>query len=439
MPAKVFIKKFRHYILYGNETTGDIPFPLYMKNRQLVYSFFYILNFYTQRYLPLNIRLLICFCFFFLVYSIQDPQNILMVQGIYFFAAAFCMSCLIGFIFRPRVKVTRRLPGRCIAQTPVQIDYKISNESSIPIWDLRLDNYPMLNAEFIKGWAGSDYMAGHSQQILHSVLVFPLRGPIKLPRVYASSSFPFGMFGWGKLGQGDCRVLVLPIVSDLEDVDLNFGGDGGVGEEERRSNSNDTGDQEFMKIREYREGDPVRLIHWSASARIGRPVVKDFNESSHRKISIYFDEVYNPSLLKERHLKTYPVFEGSVSLAASIIDWARRNKVGVEYLFINSKVYQLDGMTLEEEADFAMEHLARVRNNIDKSETALPEMEVYCEAEDSSACFAIFNYMNKEREEFIKKHHHHTKIMTVNPRLKKIKNIQYIDHQDVLNNLLRNL
>ena len=54
----------------------------------------------------------------------------------------------------------------------------------------------------------------------------------------------------------------------------------------REDQFNDTGDQEFMKIREYREGDPVRLIHWSASARIGRPVVKDFN-SSHRKISIF--------------------------------------------------------------------------------------------------------------------------------------------------------
>ena len=86
-----------------------------------------------------------------------------------------------------------------------------------------------------------------------------------------------------------------------------------------------------------------------------------------------------------------------------------------------------------------MEHLARVRNNIDKSVKALPEMEVYCEAEESSACFAIFNYMNKEREEFIKKHHQHTKILTVNPRLKNAKHIQYFDHQDVLSNLLRNL
>ena len=128
-----------------------------------------------------------------------------------------------------------------------------------------------------------------------------------------------------------------------------------------------------------------------------------------------------------------------MSLAASLVDWAKRNKIGIEYLFVNSKVYQLDGMTLEEEADFTMENLARLRNNIDKSEKAFPEMEVYCEAEETSACFAIFNHMNKEREEFVKNHHHQTRILTVNPKLKGKNNIQYIEHHDVLNNLLRNL
>lgn len=439
MNIKRYISQFRKYILFGNETTGDIPFPLYMKNRQFVYSFFYILNFYTQRFLPLNVRLLLCFCFFFLVYSIQDPEHILMVQGIYFFVTAFFISAVVGLIFRPRVKFTRRLPSRCMANTAIQVDYQLKNTSSRAIWDLRMDNFPFLNAEFVKGHAGSEYLAAREGQHLNTVVIFPFRGVVKLPRSYACSSFPFGMFAWGCLGGGDNSVLVLPQISDLDDVDLSFGGYAGEGEEDRNSNSNDTGDQEFMKIREYREGDPVRLIHWSATARLGRPVVKDFNESSHRKISIYLDEVYNPSILKERHLKTYPVFEASISLAASLVDWAKRNKVGISYVFLNNRTYELDGMTIEEEADYAMELLAKVRNNIDKSTPAFPEMETFCTAEDESACFAILNHLNDERKEFIKNHHVGTKIMTVNPRLGKVDGMEVVDYNEVLENSLRTL
>ena len=439
MRIKEHISKFQKYILYGNETTGDIPFPLYMKDRQFVYSFFYILNFYTQRYLPLNVRLLLCFCFFFLVYSIQDPENILMVQGIYFFVTAFLVSAVVGFVFRPRISFTRRLPAKCMANTAIQVDYKVRNDSSRGVWDLRLDSFPFLNAEFVKGYAGSEYLSVNELQVLHTVVVFPFRGLVKLPRTYACSSFPFGMFAWGRLGGGDNTVLVLPQISDLDEVDLSFGGFEGEGEEDRHSNSNDTGDQEFMKIREYREGDPVRLIHWAATARIGRPVVKDFNESNHRKISIYLDEVYNPSILKERHMKTYPIFESSISLAASLVDWARRNKVGISYLFINNVTYQLDGMTIEEEAEYATELLAKVRNNVDKSTRAFPEMENFCTAEDESACFAIFNYMDDERKEFVKKHHLSTKIMTVNPRLPQLEGLTALDYKEVLENKLRTI
>ncbi|WDE98274.1 DUF58 domain-containing protein [Lentisphaera profundi] len=326
-----------------------------------------------------------------------------------------------------------------MAQTPVQVDYHINNLSSMTLWDLRLDSFPFLNAEFVKGHAGSECLGAHEQQSLNAMVLFPFRGLVKLPRVYACSSFPFGMFAWGSMGTGDSSVLVLPQVSDLDEVDLSFGGFEGEGEEDRHSNSNDTGNQEFMKIREYREGDPVRLIHWAATARLGRPVVKDFNESNHRKISIYLDEVYNPSILRERHMKTYPIFEASVSLAASLVDWASRNKVGISYFFINGRTYNLDDMTIEEQVEYAMGLLAKIRNNIDRSTKAFPEMETYCTAEDSSACFAIVNHINDERKDFIKKHRLSSKILTVNSRIPKINGLQYIDHDEVLSNNLRTI
>ena len=93
----------------------------------------------------------------------------------------------------------------------------------------------------------------------------------------------------------------------------------------------------------------------------------------------------------------------------------------------------------EEEAEYATELLAKVRNNVDKSTKAFPEMESFCTAEDESACFAIFNYMDDERKEFVKKHHLSTKIMTVNPRLPRLEGLTALDYKEVLENKLRTI
>ena len=82
---------------------------------------------------------------------------------------------------------------------------------------------------------------------------------------------------------------------------------------------------------------------------------------------------------------------------------------------------------------------AKVRNNIDKSTPAFPEMETFCTAEDESACFAILNHLNDERKEFIKNHHVGTKIMTANPRLGKVDGMEVVDYNEVLENSLRTL
>lgn len=36
--------------------------------------------------------------------------------------------------------------------------------------------------------------------------------------------------------------------------------------------------QEFISLREYRPGDPIRHVHWRSSARLGKPLVKEFQD-----------------------------------------------------------------------------------------------------------------------------------------------------------------
>ena len=46
---------------------------------------------------------------------------------------------------------------------------------------------------------------------------------------------------------------------------------------------------EFVGTREYREGDPLRKIHWRSWARLGKPVVKEYQEEYFSRIALVLD------------------------------------------------------------------------------------------------------------------------------------------------------
>ena len=46
---------------------------------------------------------------------------------------------------------------------------------------------------------------------------------------------------------------------------------------------------EFVGTREYREGDPPRKIDWRSYARLGRPVVKEYQEEYFSRIALVLD------------------------------------------------------------------------------------------------------------------------------------------------------
>ena len=36
--------------------------------------------------------------------------------------------------------------------------------------------------------------------------------------------------------------------------------------------------EEFVSLRDYRRGDPMRHIHWKSWAKTGKPIVKEFQD-----------------------------------------------------------------------------------------------------------------------------------------------------------------
>src|SRR5438132_3168869 len=89
--------------------------------------------------------------------------------------------------------------------------------------------------------------------------------------------------------------------------------------------------EEFVSLRDYRSGDPMRRIHWKSYARVGRPVVKE-----------YLDEFFVRHALVLDTFTTHlgdPVFEDAVSVAASVAISMPTQESLLDLMFVGPEAY----------------------------------------------------------------------------------------------------
>ncbi|MHB8813773.1 MAG: DUF58 domain-containing protein [Steroidobacteraceae bacterium] len=88
---------------------------------------------------------------------------------------------------------------------------------------------------------------------------------------------------WSRRVAADCTVTVVP---DLLIRSGQARGSRPTGEQRARTVGAGT---EILQLREYRRGDPLRLIDWKASARRGRAISRDMTEDQHLEIVVAVD------------------------------------------------------------------------------------------------------------------------------------------------------
>jgi uncharacterized protein (DUF58 family) len=155
---------------------------------------------------------------------------------------------------------------------------------------------------------------------------YELRGP------RACRVDPLGLIGTRFVSWPDQVLLVYPRFFTMERFDIPLGRrhqPGGI------PLSSNTGDSvEFTGTRDYREGDPIRAIHWKSWARRGQPVVKEYQEEYFCHIAIILD-TFLPGKTSTA------AFEASISMVASIADFFSRSEYVVDILAAGPDVYQV--------------------------------------------------------------------------------------------------
>lgn len=103
---------------------------------------------------------------------------------------------------------------------------------------------------------------------------------------FVESSFPFILLRGRKAAGVSGEILVYPALVETAGLIAESSGAFGTGAPVKSS----SGD-EIYAIREYRQGDDQRRIHWKATAKTGSLMVKEFAEGEFRRATIVIDNL----------------------------------------------------------------------------------------------------------------------------------------------------
>ncbi len=141
------------------------------------------------------------------------------------------------------------------------------------------------------------------------------------------------------------------------------------------------GDQgEFVGLRDYRPGDPLKRIHWRSLAKTGRPLVKELEEEYFTRHALILD-----TFIEDRASNQ---FEAAVSVAASLAIAERPLDSLLDLLFLGPTAYQVTigrGLGQQEEL---LEALACVEPCRDQPFQRLSTL-VWEQADALSGCLCV--------------------------------------------------
>lgn len=148
------------------------------------------------------------------------------------------------------------------------------------------------------------------------------RGAAMFGPVRVSSTFPFGITRKSVTFAQSTRITIRPqrvaLASDVSSLASHHR------QESTSMIRSRTGDETFA-LREHSSGDPMRAIAWRASARMARPIVRDYSRRTGGRVWIMLDDSRQESEGADRE-----AFERAVMVTSSILDapFAREQRPG---------------------------------------------------------------------------------------------------------------
>lgn len=147
----------------------------------------------------------------------------------------------------------------------------------------------------------------------------PRRGRYRLGPLRLSTQFPFGLLRKTREVGNYETLTVYPRLGRLTQRWMSRHHEAFSGTHRRERRHGTEGD--FYGVRPWQTGDPLRWIHWRSTARLGAPVVQQFEQPRNRDVAVVL-ELWQPAAPGQAHRENV---ELAVSFAATVMaDLCRR-------------------------------------------------------------------------------------------------------------------
>lgn len=217
------------------------------------------------------------------------------------------------------------------------------------------------------------------------------RGVIRLHDLRVQLPDPFGLFQkCSKVNAPAATMTILPRRYPIPAIELPGGAAFKIAGD---SNTNAIGNSgEFVGLRDYRPGDPLRHIHWKSWARTGRPIIKELEDTFYPRYGLILDTLCTDS----SDMK----FEEAVSVAASFASSIDTSESLLDLMFVKNEAHIVTAGRGVERAEKLLEVLAGVTPERSGDFKSLSEL-VLRHRDDLTSCLVILNGWDEQRCQFI--------------------------------------
>ncbi|MEI7900214.1 MAG: DUF58 domain-containing protein [bacterium] len=276
------------------------------------------------------------------------PTALLMLVGfenplslVGFAVLAWVTACMAaGWVWRPRLSVETQMPTRVECDSRFMTRYTVSNRGRRTARDLGIDTLifsDWLSLRRQRVWL-DELLPGETETVSGAGHALA-RGVYVLPALRYDSGFPCGFWRWGHTGPVERKLFVFPRYARLETLDIPLGNRHRQDLSHARELARAA--LEFHGCREFRDGDALRHVHPRSSARVGAPVVKEFQAEGRSRTAILVDTRHSPFAERLRgRLWRDDLMEAALSLTAAIIDSLSVTDRVLELLVAGPEVYR---------------------------------------------------------------------------------------------------
>lgn len=241
---------------------------------------------------------------------------------------------LLGRLLLPRLEVERLTGLRCAAGATVTARARVRNRGRWPAFDITIrEEATPLRFELPYDLRLHSALAPGEEVVLSAPFRPSRRGMYELSGPSVVTAFPFGLYLNRRSAKHPDRLLVTPSFVPLDGLSIPAGRKHQPGGMQLVSHVGDS--EEFVGNREYRAGDRLRDIHHLAWARIGRPVVREFQQEYLTRIALVVDTFCG----KKPSPAQTETLEAAISLGAAVADALSRQEYVLDLFAAGPELY----------------------------------------------------------------------------------------------------